>query len=230
MTSSFPRISIFRELFFPDPLPTGSVVSWERAIVQVADLPQVVLARLADRFLGPVREHPDAQIRTTFACTRASHPEQCARAIMLGAVLDHALVAPVCPSGSVHGYELIPHVWRGAAGFVCSPLALACSGVYAPTVGLLPASSLSAQLSGAPIFVNSDQLAAIVAAHRRVSKAELSKQFKSLIDNLREGRTKFSKQDFINRLQQQTGASERRLLEFWKTLPSEFKYLGRPTH
>lgn len=219
---------LFVELAYPDPVDPEPLISWDRAVLHIAEQPQRILARCEQRYEPSVMRHPNEQVRALAACSGPRSQEQRALVVCLGAVLQGAFVALVKHSESGEVFELKPLVWQGKALLLCHPLSLARTGRFAPAVAQLPSASLSSRLSGGALYVSKQRLARIIAEHQRASDAEMGSLMKTIIDEHEAAGNKIKQVDFLSRMKRETGGSGRQIQRFWAKVPVRLKYVHRP--
>jgi len=219
---------VFVDLVYPDPVDLGPLVSWERTVLRFAEQPQRVLARCERRYVPPVLQHPNEQVRELAKRFSSESAEQRALVVCLGAVLQQALVVVVKQVESEKAFELKPLVWQGKALLVCHPLSLVRTGLFAPSVGQLPSASLSIRLSGGTLYVPEQQQVRIIADHQRASVAELEGLTKLLIEEHEAAGNKITYADFLSRIERETEATRRQIQRSWATVPANLKYMNRP--
>jgi hypothetical protein len=218
----------FVDLVYPDQMDLGPFVSWERAVSRVAQLPPPALARCEQRYTPSALQHPNPQVREFAERFRSGSPEERARVVCLGAVLERALVVLVKHPVGGEAFELKLLIWQGKALLVCHPLSLVSTGVFAPTVAQLPSASLSSRLSGSALYVREQQLTSITTYSQRVSAGELDRRTRLIVDEYKKAGKKIKFADFQSRMKQETGGSRRQIERAWSAVPDCLKYMHRP--
>ena len=219
--------AFFLDLVYPDPVDLAPLISWERAIIRLAEEPKRVLDRCT-QYVRSAQQHPNEQVKEFASSFSAGSSEQRARIICLGAVLEGALVVLVKRVESAEAYELKRLVWLGEALFLSHPLSLVRTGFFAPAVAQLPSASVSLRLSGDALYVPEGQMTRIVINHQRAGDGELARAMTLIIKEHEATGKKIRNADFMSRMKKETGASPRHIQSFWPQVPDHLKHSHRP--
>jgi hypothetical protein len=205
-----------RRVFYPDPVPIGDLVSWERSVDRLKSFSEAKAQAFVSRYLPLDRDNKSRDV---------GHDEDAPiRLAMLGAVMAGQLSLMVKLRKEHHAYEIAPQVWQNPDGII-APTTMALTGVY-EHCSALPG-SLEWHLSGGDLFIRNNEFEKIVAP-RPASRDEIECTVRRIIADHKDSH--LTRDDFLEQVPADLSfrTTERRLLTIFRKLKPKAWGPGRP--
>jgi len=220
-------------LVYPDPKPTGGLVSWQREVGRIDGLAPERRQLFCDTYLPRVRAHPQAVVRSFVEYVLSSTPRLLPQIALFCAVASAETTCFVVDDARGCAFETTPGLWRGEWLSVANPVAMAIAGRFLPLSDLLPCSSLEVALAGRPLFLPTKDTQDLVrsgigtAGTERVRARTTQEIISQFIDE-HPGEKMTVKEFLLEAKKRFPGASERSLTrEFDRQKPHDWSDAGR---